>query len=275
MTNFESAHCNFQIKRGHKMSSEFEHSAVTCAEMKKLEKSANDAGLSFYDMMENAGTCAAGIAIFTCPSIMSGGTAYVFAGNGINAGDGFVLARVLKKKGVNVKVVLISGEPKTEDAIANYKLLKKMDIEVIVGVPENIQADLIVDAMYGTGFHGELRPEGAAAVRAINNAQGAKVLALDIPSGLPGDIASLLPSSAASSDDPGSSGSTASGASGAASGSSDDAADNKPKFGPCVNASTTVAFHAPKQIHHYEPAYEFLGQVIVADIGIGTILGLD
>ena len=245
------------------MSNEFEHSAVTCAEMKNLEKSANDAGLSFYDMMENAGTCAAGIAIFTCPSIMAGGTTYVFAGNGNNAGDGFVLARVLKKKGVDVKVVLISGEPKTEDAITNYKLLKKMDIEVIVGVPENIQADLIVDAIYGTGFHGELRPDGAAAVKAINNVDGAKVLALDIPSGLPGDIASLLPDNTAGSSND------------AASGTSDDASDNKPKLGPCVNASTTVAFHAPKQIHHYEPAYEFLGQVIVADIGIGTILGLD
>ena len=239
------------------MSNEFEHSAVTCAEMKNLERSANDAGLSFYDMMENAGTCAAGIAIFTCPSIMAGGTVYVFAGNGNNAGDGFVLARVLKKKGVDVKVILISGEPKTEDAITNYKLLKKMDIEVIVGVPENIQADLIVDAMYGTGFHGELRPDGAAAVNAINNVKDAKVLALDIPSGLPGDIASLQPDNGSASDPSGS------------------ASDNKPKLGPCVNASTTVAFHAPKQIHHYEPAYEFLGQVIVADIGIGTILGLD
>lgn len=245
------------------MSNEFEHSAVTCAEMKNLERSANDAGLSFYDMMENAGTCAAGIAIFTCPSIMSGGTVYVFAGNGNNAGDGFVLARVLKKKGVDVKVVLISGEPKTEDAITNYKLLKKMDIEVIVGVPENIKADLIVDAMYGTGFHGELRPDGAAAVNAINNVKDAKVLALDIPSGLPGDTASLLSDNAGDLSD-----SNASDLSGSAS-------DSKPKLGPCVNASTTVAFHAPKQIHHYEPAYEFLGQVIVADIGIGTILGLD
>lgn len=253
------------------MSNEFEHSAVTCAEMKNLERSANDAGLSFYDMMENAGTCAAGIAIFTCPSIMAGGTVYVFAGNGNNAGDGFVLARVLKKKGVDVKVVLISGEPKTEDAITNYKLLKKMDIEVIVGIPENIQADLIVDAMYGTGFHGELRPDGAAAVNAINNVKDAKVLALDIPSGLPGDTASLLPGNASGSSDD-----AASGTSGDdTSGTSGDAADNKPKLGPCVNASTTVAFHAPKQIHHYEPAYEFLGQVIVADIGIGTILGLD
>jgi NAD(P)H-hydrate epimerase len=249
------------------MSNEFEHKAVTCAEMKDLEKAADAAGLSFYDMMENAGTCAAGIAIFTCPSILAGGTTYVFAGNGNNAGDGFVLARILKNKGANVKVVLISGEPKTEDAITNYKLMKKMDIEVIVGVPENIQADLIVDAMYGTGFHGELRPEGAAAVKAINAVTDAKVLALDIPSGLPGDVASLLPAGTASETS----------ASGDTSGAlaSGDASNNKSLLGPCVNASTTVTFHAPKQIHHYEPAAEFLGQVIVADIGIGAILGLE
>ncbi|MCI2063241.1 MAG: NAD(P)H-hydrate epimerase [Eubacteriaceae bacterium] len=222
------------------MSENVSHGVVSCAEMKELERAADAAGLSYYDMMENAGKAAAGIAIFICPSILSGGTTYVFAGSGNNAGDGFVLARILKQKGADVKVVLVSGEPKTTDAITNFKLLKKMDIEVLVGVPDMIRADLIVDALYGTGFHGEMRSEGAAAVELINSVKDAKVLAIDIPSGLPGDVPA---------DDP-----------------------QEFRLGPSVIASTTVTFHAKKQIHEYKDALDRCGNIIVADIGISDVL---
>lgn len=233
------------------MSENVSHGVVSCAEMKELERAADAAGLSFYDMMENAGKAAAGIAIFMCPSILSGGTTYVFAGNGNNAGDGFVLARILKQKGADVKVVLVSGEPKTKNAIANFKLLKKMDIEVRVGVPDMISADLIVDALYGTGFHGEMRSEGAAAVELINSVRDAKVLALDIPSGLPGDVPSGVPA-----DDGADAGDDARGFS----------------LGQSVIASTTVTFHAKKQIHEYRDALDRCGNIIVADIGISDVL---
>lgn len=213
-------------------------SEVTAAEMKRLEQQADAAGLSYRQMMENAGAAAAALALRTWPRAKS---AAVFCGKGNNGGDGFVAARHLANAGLAVRLYLVEGEPVTTDAIYNCGLAREMGLPVLAAdtldEPEQAEflqsADLILDGVYGTGFHGTLRPEGLAAARRMNDAPG-RVLALDLPSGLEAD-----------------SGTAAEGA---------------------VQADLTVTFHAAKPCHRLAAAQ--CGRVEVADIGIGTALQL-
>ena len=213
-------------------------SEVTAAEMKRLEQQADAAGLSYRQMMENAGAAAAALALRTWPRAKS---AAVFCGKGNNGGDGFVAARHLANAGLAVRLYLVEGEPVTTDAIYNCGLAREMGLPGLAAdtldEPEQAEflqsADLILDGVYGTGFHGTLRPEGLAAARRMNDAPG-KVLALDLPSGLEAD-----------------SGTAAEGA---------------------VQADLTVTFHAAKPCHRLAAAQ--CGRVEVADIGIGTALQL-
>ena len=193
---------------------------VTCSEMKQIEKEADANGLSYYTMMENAGTSAFRFVLELAPKTVS-----VFCGKGNNGGDGFVVARLLNEQGIDVSVFLVDGEPKTPDAITNYNLIRD-----IIPFPDSFShADVIVDAIYGTGFHGTLNCDARRAVDTIN-ASDAYVVSLDIPSGLSGDA---LPG------------------------------DPDP-----VIADLTVAFHAKKPIHADLKAEKYLGRVVIGGIGL-------
>ena len=98
-------------------------------------------------------------------------------------------------------------------------------------------ADAVVDALYGTGFHGALRPGGAAACALMGRERerGAFVLALDLPSGVSAD-----------------SGEVAEGA---------------------VQADATVTFDCTKPLHFAKASKPFCGALVCADIGIGKALG--
>lgn len=209
---------------------------VTAAEMKQLEQQADAAGLSYRQMMENAGAAAARLALRAVPEAKS---AAIFCGKGNNGGDGFVAARHLANAGLAVRLYLVEGEPVTTDAIYNCSLAREMGLPVLpmdaLDEPEQAEflkgADLVLDGVYGTGFHGALRPAGLAAARWMNEAPG-RVLALDLPSGLEAD-----------------SGNAAEGA---------------------VQAELTVTFHAAKPCHRLAAAQ--CGRVEVADIGITAVL---
>ena len=86
--------------------------AVTSAQMKEIERKADEAGLSYYQMMENAGMGAAEYISSRHP--VAGKTVLIFCGKGNNGGDGFVAARKLTEKGALVKLYLAEGRPKTE-----------------------------------------------------------------------------------------------------------------------------------------------------------------
>ena len=140
-------------------------------------------------MMENAGQAAARVLL----EKKDFRTAAVFCGTGNNGGDGFVLARALHEAGKQVRLVLVGGNPKTPDAILNWKKAQALSIPIkpldALTKEDNswiLNADTVVDALYGTGFHGELRPAGRAACELINQSKGF-CLALDLPSGLNAD----------------------------------------------------------------------------------------
>lgn len=268
----------------YRMRNEYGEHFVTCGEMKLLERRGDEAGLSYYQMMENAGTQAAKMIRAYCE--MTGvkpdegedlgkaaaaapleyraevadrhkGTGFydtpeavekplrvmIFCGSGNNGGDGFVVARLLANAGFQVTVVLVSGDPKTQDAGTNFQLLSDLPVSIITmdGMKEDTleqgnMPDVLVDAMFGTGFHGVLRGNGLKAAEYINTCHekhGKKVFALDIPSGLGGD-------------------------------------QLKKKKIPCeiIKADYTITFHARKPVHMRRFAARYCGEILVADIGI-------
>ena len=299
---------------------------VTCGQMKILERRADEDGLSYYQMMENAGTRAAEVIMETVDyrsiitragsvgdtgagtsgkdaavapvkgagnsakpaytgkpdiSMTAAGAAgamkdkpdyimtkgsngfvsrvdkrslqkkvLIFCGKGNNGGDGFVVARLLHDEGYAVKVVLVDGPPQTPDSITNFELLKERGIS-IADMVENDRAllelkeipDVIVDAIYGTGFRGKLSGNGLRAAIYINSFsvnsgnlpahKDTMVVAIDIPSGLGGDLT-----------------------------------DEKELETRSVSAHCTVTFHAKKPVHLQKFAAPYCGKIVVADIGI-------
>ncbi len=212
---------------------------VSCGTMKLLEKRADEEGLSYRQMMENAGSGAAYHIMKAVPVTMQPAVAIVFCGKGNNGGDGFVVARKMQEARYKVIVVLVDGQPVTPDAITNYKRLLTRPIDIFTdgtALTEFKNAPtVIVDGIYGTGFRGALTGNGLKAAMYINKyrAQGSRVFALDIPSGLGGDMldAGELDRNA-------------------------------------VKAEQTLTFHACKPVHLQPFAEEFCGETIIIDIGI-------
>jgi len=170
----------------------------------------------------------------------------IFAGRGNNGGDGFVVARRLQNKGAKVKLFLL-GEKEAVDGDARIYLdvLFKTDVEIVELIAERdwdkakiavAFADCLVDALVGTGFHGEVSGPLAEVIAIINNA-GKPVVAVDIPSGID--------------------------------------ADNGQVRGMAVRASHTVTFALLKPGLLLQPGASHAGKVTVADIGIPAKLLAD
>lgn len=210
------------------------HTTVTAAEMKALEKAANDNGLLYIQMMENAGRAAFAQ---LCRRMPGPARLLVVVGKGNNGGDGFVMARVAAKLGWQVQVLLAEGESKTPDAITNFGLLRDLPVEILPNAAAAAPAAAVVDALYGTGFHGALRPAGRATCDLMNrqHQNGALVLAVDLPSGINADT-----------------GAVAEGA---------------------VRADLTVTFHRAKPLHYAPESAKYCGEVVVANIGIDAYVG--
>lgn len=158
---------------------------VSIEKMKMLEKEADRAGLSYYQMMENAGFGA----FEFIKNTLNPKSVTVFCGNGNNGGDGFVIARYFANENVLCNVVLTCGIPKTQDALKNYELLKNTSVNIFTDfetAKKNICADVIVDAIYGTGFHGVFDDNIRKIACFINSSESKKV-SLDVPSGLNAD----------------------------------------------------------------------------------------
>lgn len=118
------------------------------------------------------------------------GPVVICCGRGNNGGDGFVIARHLDNAHLPVRVVLAARpEELTGDAAINYRIIARSGPPIqVLADAEKLPTQLtdaawIIDALFGTGLAGPLRPPFDRIVESIN-ATNAKVLAVDIPSGL-------------------------------------------------------------------------------------------
>ncbi len=159
---------------------------VNTAQMKEAEKLCDERYISFSEMMENAGNAvAARIRKAEKPCL-----AAILCGSGNNGGDGFVIAARLLENGFKVRVILVNGEPKTDCAREYFEKLPK---EIIHNFAENEKecvtyvqnAEIVVECVFGTGFHGAL-PDGAARLFDAANRRPVRYAA-DVPGGVNSD----------------------------------------------------------------------------------------
>jgi NAD(P)H-hydrate epimerase len=173
---------------------------LTAAEMRAADLAiARALGVPTARLMENAGR---GVAEVVRREIAeTPGEVVIICGAGSNGGDGFVAARHLAEAGRRVRVLLTAPRAKIQGdaaaALAALEAAAVVPIEDGSGWTDEAAwrarfvrggADLaaVVDAVFGTGFHGPVRDVPAAAIAAMNAASGRKI-AVDIPSGLDAD----------------------------------------------------------------------------------------
>ncbi len=196
-------------------------------------------------LMENAGSAAARL-ILSALGTERTGRVCIIAGTGNNGGDGFVVARHLANIGVSVEVIICGDRARIKgDALSNLVIIEHMKMPIYYvksETPSKIAdlirqraepADLIVDAMLGTGAAGPPREPFRTAIETINSLDK-PVIALDIPSGLDCDTGQPLEAA--------------------------------------VRANQTVTFAAMKKGFLEPAAIYYTGEVTVASIGIDTRL---
>jgi ADP-dependent NAD(P)H-hydrate dehydratase / NAD(P)H-hydrate epimerase len=206
---------------------------LTAAEMREVDRRTTEMGTPGIVLMENA---AHRVVEFLAErfSPLAAQRVVVLCGKGNNGGDGMAIARQLFTRfhPRRLDVVLFAeAEGLKGDAAANYKMLQVCGCPVLSAIPAEARlATLVIDALLGTGITGPAAGVMLDAIREIN--QGfplAKVVAVDIPSGMPSD-----------SGEP---------------------------AGECARADASVTFTAPKVAHAMPPNCDRIGELRVGHIG--------
>ena len=172
---------------------------VSAAEMREIDRATSERfGVPSLTLMENAGAAVARFILSDYPQAERVG---ILCGKGNNGGDGFVVARKLVEAGRAVRVLLLCDpEALRGDAAAMFQnMLQKLQPRKIAPLTvceaseldspdaaEIFAADVIVDAILGTGFRPPVSPLYAAAIAKMNAASAA-IVAVDIPSGADAD----------------------------------------------------------------------------------------
>lgn len=206
-------------------------------ESRELDRRAiEDFGIPGIVLMENAGR---GVVDYLF-SLGIKGPVVICCGKGNNAGDGFVIARHLDSRNIPVRVLIFSNEEFRGDAKINYDILVKSLIPIIHCDSieklshELTNAEWIIDALFGTGLVGPVKPPYDQVIETMNAATHAKMLAVDIPSGLDCDTGSPL--------------------------------------GATIKAQYTLTFVALKKGFANPESQRYLGEVQIVDIGIPRVL---
>jgi NAD(P)H-hydrate epimerase len=216
---------------------------VTASEMAEMDRrTIEDIGIQGAVLMENAGRGAAAFFEQVVPDLVQR-RIVVLAGSGNNGGDGFVLARLFFNKGARVRTVCLRPPDRLKgDALTNFRILEKIGVPVTVWDEsqdfkaqfEAVEdADVIVDAILGTGLQSEVRGLYRRVIDAVN-AIGKPVLSVDIPSGIDGSTGRVM--------------------------------------GAAIRATATATFALAKIGHAVPPGEEHSGILKVIDIGIPPLV---
>src|SRR5512145_462068 len=208
-------------------------------QMREADRRAiEDLGIPSIVLMENAGRQAVA-AMESAFDDLATSHVGVLCGRGNNGGDGFVVARTLLQRGVDVAVFVVGPVAEVRgDARTNLEILGRIGLTVVeitsaqdweLHFTEVSECDVIVDAILGTGFRGRLAGLLETIVVDVNGL-GVPVVALDVPTGL--------------------------------------SADTHTVDGEAIEASMTVTIAAPKIPLVFPPADSNAGDLVIADIGI-------
>jgi ADP-dependent NAD(P)H-hydrate dehydratase / NAD(P)H-hydrate epimerase len=211
---------------------------VTAAQMQTLDRrTIQEAKVPGTTLMERAGT---GVVrhLIQAWGNPKGKKVVILCGKGNNGGDGLVVARILKQKGAKLTVVLMASPTElSSDAKMMYRRLSKVmrpSLFMLTPSEESLRAalqdaDLLIDALLGTGLTSSVCNPYAYAIEAMN-ASSAFTVAIDIPSGLDSDTGAIL--------------------------------------GIAVHANLTVTFGFPKLGLLLGSGIDYSGNIEVVDIGI-------
>ncbi len=199
-------------------------------EMSQVDlKATRDIGIPSFLLMENAGLRVLQVIKKEFPNAKK---ILFFIGKGNNGGDGLVAVRHLYLSGYKVDYFLVHGEELKGDALLNLSILKNLGCYPLTEKPHK-DYDLIVDAIFGTGFKPPIKGHVVEWINFINTSQ-IPVLSVDIPSGL--------------------------------------SADSSYVYEPSVKADITVTFEFPKVCHILHPSAKRCGKIYVASIGLPKFL---
>ncbi len=199
---------------------------LTVEEMAAADRFAVDAGVPSLTLMENAGRAVADEA---GKLVKPGARIAILCGPGNNGGDGFVAARLLKVRGFDIRLALLSlRETLKGDAAV---MAARWDGDVRPLSPEILDgADLVIDAIFGAGLSRRIEEPARAVILAANRTR-VPMLAVDVPSGLDGTTGKAI-------------------------------------GGVVIQAAKTVTFFRRKPGHLLLPGRTHCGDVVVAEIGI-------
>jgi NAD(P)H-hydrate epimerase len=198
---------------------------LTVAQCYEADQFAAKHGIATLTLMENAGRAVADAIEARWAPL----TVAVLCGPGNNGGDGFVVARLLRERGWDVRLALIGRRDELKgDAAAKAKRWSGSDEPLSSAIFDDVT--LIVDALFGAGLSRPL--DGAVAdLAALLNKSPIPVVAIDVPSGIAGDT-------------------------------------GQPLDGKFIDADLTVTFFRKKPAHVLMPGRFHCGEIVVADIGI-------
>lgn len=212
---------------------------LNASQMREADRrTIHEIGIPSLVLMENAGrqVVAAMEAAYETAIAESVG---VICGRGNNGGDGFVVARTLHQRGIDVSVFVIGSLADVRgDARLNLEILGRLGLSTVEITDEQAwelhfseisQCGLLVDALFGTGLNAPLKGMLETVVADINGA-GVPIVSIDLPSGLSADTSDVV--------------------------------------GDCIQASMTVTLAAPKLPLVLPPGETKAGDVVIADIGI-------
>lgn len=212
---------------------------LNAEQMREADRRAiQDIGIPSLVLMENAGRQVAA-ALESLYSDLGERHVSVICGKGNNGGDGFVVARTLHQRGIDVSVFLIGQVAEVRgDARTNLEILGRIGLTVVEIADEGqwelhlsqiSASELIIDAMFGTGLRTALSGIYETIVADVNDL-GIPIVSIDLPSGMSADTPDLI--------------------------------------GDAIEASVTVTLAAPKLPLVLPPAERQAGEVVIADIGI-------
>jgi NAD(P)H-hydrate epimerase len=166
---------------------------VTSPLMRAIDRETIDKqGIPGPQLMENAGRGIAEAVLSDHISDPSETAVDIFCGKGNNGGDGFVIGRYLHQAGVRVRLYYLGPPDKlSPDARLNFDRaseagLALTEIRTIDDIPVESACELVIDAVFGTGFEGSPRGLAAELIEHINLCE-AEIIAVDMPSGLNAD----------------------------------------------------------------------------------------
>ena len=206
---------------------------LTAAEMREVDRRTSELGIPGIVLMENAGhRVVEFLEKHFAP--LAAHRIVVLCGKGNNGGDGMVIARQLHTRfhPRALHVVLMAAPDELRgDAAANYKMLSVSGCALLREIPPDARvATVVIDALLGTGITGPATGRMLEGIREINTGFPlARVVAVDIPSGMPSDSADSA--------------------------------------GEVARADCTVTFTAPKMAHALPPNCNRIGRLVVGAIG--------